>query len=221
MPKHPNHTGQKLDRTGIRYGSLTAIQPIRYHPKGWVWQYRCDCGSLIESRYPKPACSTKCSHHPKPKGGRPRGRDMNIVDHELYGVWSSMRNRCKNPNSPSYRYYGERGIDVDPRWDKFWNFVDDVGERPPGHQLDRIDTNGNYGPGNTRWATPADNARNTRACKYWYVDGKRYNSTKEAAKAHGVSMYTIRGWCMGVTHRSGNYAPPRENCWAEHKYQQT
>lgn len=74
-----------------------------------------------------------------------------------------MRQRCYDPNSSSYGRYGGRGIRVCERWDDFALFAQDMGAPPsPAHQIDRIDPNGHYEPDNVRWATPSQQARNTR-----------------------------------------------------------
>lgn len=78
-----------------------------------------------------------------------------------YSIWSGMRRRCRDPKRDNYKYYGGRGIKVCPRWETFKTFIDDMGEPPPNHTLDRIDRDGNYEPSNCRWATKAQQANNT------------------------------------------------------------
>lgn len=84
------------------------------------------------------------------------------TSHPLYKMWDGMKRRCRDPKHRDYVNYGARGVTVCDRWDDFWVFLSDMGERPEGCSLDRADNSKGYEPSNCRWATSAQQARNRR-----------------------------------------------------------
>jgi hypothetical protein len=101
-----------------------------------------------------------------------------------------MRDRCRNPNNRQWKDYGGRGIAVCDRWESFHAFVEDMGERPKGYSLDRIDNDRGYGPDNCRWASRKQQQRNQRRAVYVEVEGKKYRAIDLAEKA-GVKTDTV------------------------------
>jgi pentatricopeptide repeat protein len=91
---------------------------------------------------------------------------------KVYQAWHDMKRRCLNPNAPDYQNYGGRGITVCERWKTFANFLADMGEPPAGMSLDRINNDGNYEPGNCRWATTLQQVRNSRASRLLTLNGE-------------------------------------------------
>jgi hypothetical protein len=118
--------------------------------------------------------------------------------------WVSMITRCTYPKSNSYCRYGARGIKVCDRWLKFENFLADMGERPAGRTLDRIDNNGNYEPQNCRWASLAEQGANRRNVRTLSFNGET-KTLSEWAKAKGMSRSALQrrlnklGWSAEKT----------------------
>lgn len=110
--------------------------------------------------------------------------------HPLYYVWRSMRDRCMNPNNRQWNDYGGRGISICERWNSFQAFVDDMGPRPDGYSLDRIENDQGYSAGNCRWASRKEQQRNQRRAVYVMVEGQRYRAI-ELAEIAGVKTDTV------------------------------
>jgi hypothetical protein len=98
-----------------------------------------------------------------------------------YRTWSSMKDRCRNPANKRWKDYGGRGIKVDERWASFQNFLADMGVKPSGLTLERIDNNGNYSPTNCRWAPRRDQDRNKTTTIFLAAFGDRKRITDWAA----------------------------------------
>lgn len=107
-----------------------------------------------------------------------------------YNSWASMIQRCSNPRHPKYRMYGARGIVACSRWKDFKEFLSDMGERPIGTTLGRIDSKGNYEPGNCRWETPSQQQRNIKHNHWIEHQGIRLCITDWAARL-GIHQTTI------------------------------
>lgn len=104
--------------------------------------------------------------------------------------WCGMRDRCSNPRVTRYEDYGGRGIRVCERWGNFATFLADMGEKPPGTSLDRIDNSGNYEPGNCRWATVEQQQNNTRRNCHLTAFGETLTIT-QWARRNGIHATTI------------------------------
>ncbi len=108
-----------------------------------------------------------------------------------YNVWYGIVKRCTKPTCRHFNYYGGRGIKVCDRWLSFDNFFQDMGPRPDGLQIDRIDNNGDYEPGNCRWVDRKTQARNTRRTRLITFAGET-RCLREWEPLLGLPMNTLR-----------------------------
>lgn len=149
-----------LDITGHRFGRLVALERVDRPKNQWRWLCKCDCGGkrvvgrgdLTSGKTSSCGClrvERQWHTHRMTKSGE-------------YNSWRAMHERCRNQKSKHFKYYGGRGIIICDRWYLFENFLEDMGKRPIGYTLDRIDPHGNYEPPNCRWATRLLQSQNQR-----------------------------------------------------------
>ena len=121
-----------------------------------------------------------------------------------YTSWAGMKNRCTNKSNKDYKNYGGRGISVCIRWDiSYENFLADMGQKPKGFEIERIDNNGNYEPANCKWVSKKENANNRRTNRILIHNGVSMNLTQWAGKLgiHPSTLYSrLRsGWSIERT----------------------
>lgn len=161
------HSSRQKDLVGRRFGRLVVVAkaPSVKTAKKWhgYWECRCDCGAttVVQRSGLTSRATTSCGCYQQ-EAIAVRARKHGGAGWPEYRIWGAIVQRCTNANNPAFHHYGGRGILVCDRWrDSFGSFIEDVGRRPePGMQLDRINNNGNYEPGNVRWVTRGENMKN-------------------------------------------------------------
>ncbi len=159
-----------IDRTVCVFGRLTVVSRAANTGGGVTWNCECSCGNKKSVRADalNGGGATSCGCWLKELGSKihkTHGHHKNGKPSPTYKSWQSMKQRCDNPKSTGFEYYGGRGIKVCERWNKFNNFLEDMGERPEGLTLDRKDVDGNYELPNCKWASDAEQGANRRVCR--------------------------------------------------------
>ena len=190
-------TAQADDLTGMRFGKLIAVSSVpyfRHRKRGWVC--KCDCGNThtVATQLLKDGRVQSCGClHRQPitgsatftHGHAPRGKIS-----PTYITWENMKARCFNPRNNHYKDYGGRGITVCDRWLKFENFLSDMGPKPFGLSIERMNNNGNYEPSNCKWATRQEQAHNTRRNRWITFKGERLRFS-EWAQRLGITYTSL------------------------------
>lgn len=184
-------SGNFIDLTGKAFGKLKVLGIARLKPRV-MWLCQCECGRQLESRTDGlkrrtsdwGCCKCRENTHKMPE----------------YTSWRSMLARCGNPNDPYYARYGGRGIKVCDQWlHDFHCFLRDLGLRPTiKHTLDRVNNNGNYEPGNCRWATCSEQANNRHnsVCVTYQGQTKTISQWAEVSGINKITLYWRyhQGW---------------------------
>lgn len=191
----------KLDLLGQRFDRWLVIAPAPSNSAGQTrWMCRCDCGTeravytLNLRRNLSPSCGCK-----RKDNNRARLTTHGQRHSRAYGIWSGMIQRCHTPTNSSFDRYGGRGIKVCDRWRySFAAFLEDMGQPAEGTSLDRVDNDGDYEPGNCRWATIAEQSSNRRDTRKIGYNGESL-TLSEWSRRLGLHHMTIsdrlkRGW---------------------------
>ncbi len=170
---------KKVGLTGQRFGMLEVVSENGRAPKSGavLWLCKCDCGNttVVTGGNLRAGITHSCGCYRKEHAREAMTTHGGTYKPE-YSPWKAMRKRCSNKNDIHFYLYGGRGIKVCDRWNKFDNFLEDMGSRPSKkHSIERMNPNGNYEPSNCKWATPIEQARNTRK--------------REGTKVTGVSWH--------------------------------
>jgi hypothetical protein len=188
-------------------------EPVRtlmgFDKNGWritrtTAEYKCDCGNVFTMQCRSEKFSKSCGCLAREAARKILTGNKHRQTHALsasgtHKSWSSMRARCQNINHIEYQRYGGRGISVCDSWNSFENFLSDMGKRPEGCSIERIDNDGNYEPGNCCWATDKEQARNRRNSRLLTIEGKtrtviEWSEQECAAKATNIYRRLDLGW---------------------------
>lgn len=176
---------RRKDILGQRFGRLLVIQALGIEVvKGKsrsFWLCRCDCGVEKKRVLDSLRGYTSCGCYSREQTSKAKKRH-GLSRSSEHNIWLGIKGRCGNPKNRAYKYYGGRGITMHKEWyDSFEAFIGYVGMRPSKrHSIDRIDNNGNYEPGNIRWATISEQALNRS-------DNKMVE--------HNAEIKTLKEWC--------------------------
>lgn len=188
--------GSTHDWLGMRQGKLLVIRRVDSRADGQaMWECRCDCGTLCTKsngnlRMGTKSCSPSCGIA---ESNRRRARH-GVAHGKEWKAWTAAKQRCFNQKHPQYSSYGGRGITMCEAWVKdFAKFYAHIGPAPGQGRsvsLDRIKNDGDYEPGNVRWASTQQQLMNRRVTRLIEIDGQ-IMSTKEACEKYNLPYTTV------------------------------
>lgn len=188
------------DLTGQIFKKLVVLELAHKAGGRAHWRCLCECGNtvVVASNHLQKANGTaSCGCARETHGFSKPGKV-----HPLYRVWLSMRERCNNPHNKHYKWYGGRGVSVCAEWDDFEVFKRDMGDRPAGRSLDRIDNDGPYCKDNCRWATKQEQVWNTSKARWIEFNGDR-KVLSEWARHFGVTPAHVHVMCKKYGEQEG------------------
>ena len=191
-----------------KYGRLTYVKEAGKRGNRRVCTWICDCGSIKDipliNITSKKTSSCGCLHKEKVIEQGPPMRSHMMTNTRTYISWKSMVQRCTYPKHKSWQNYGGAGIKVCESWmGNFENFLKDMGKRPEGMSLDRIDSLGDYTPENCKWSTPTEQAAN-RATSVFLETPAGIKTIAEAARFFGLSPTTLRDSLLSESKKLAN-----------------
>lgn len=184
-----------MDISGLTFNRWTVLRFDRIERGKTLFLCRCACGTKrpVRSDQLVRGISKSCGCLKREIAAAQIRRLFTIHGMSnktrTYGIWKGIRKRCLNPKDKRFCDYGGRGISICKRWDNYQNFLDDMGEAPKNHSIDRIDVNKGYSPENCRWATKTTQARNTRNSLVFSIRGKTKH-LKEWCEITGINYHT-------------------------------
>lgn len=182
---------------GRRFGRWTVIaQTTNGSSAKRRFICKCDCGNegVVRVASLLAGCSKSCGCFNVEFASilhRTHGYTANNRKPKVYHIWNEMRSRCQRPTHKQYSDYGGRGIKVCERWEKFENFLADMGEPPPGMSLDRSDNDGDYEPGNCAWKTRIEQNNNKRS-NVLVTESDGTFTLSEFARRNGLSYGSVQ-----------------------------
>lgn len=190
----------RRDISGQKFGRLLVCSFSHMDSRGRLfWNCTCDCGKnkVVQGSDIEGGRSRSCGCTQR-EAARKRLTSHGLTGTRTYRIWAQMIQRCRPERG--YDRYGVRGIRVCERWMLFENFLDDMGECPGAFEIDRVDNNGNYEPGNCRWVSRKENQRNTNRSAFLTLNGET-KTMVEWSELMGIQQGTIlarlkRGWTV-------------------------